>query len=192
MLPAEESSWRDWYVPLSSGELTLGQVLRSASEVAADPTDVPIIVKLVENPEFHIPGITVFNGAVNLHDHDCIHAILGRGLLSKDEAFTIGFTMGSTKRVTSTETNLYAFASKNLYPGPYRFDNSDIEVFKNATQLAAISDCEALNKISYQKYYDCSLSEIRKMLGIEENLLKAYYEIEKKRYPDSIESQRLV
>jgi hypothetical protein len=37
-----------------------------------------------------------------------------------------------------------------------------------------------------------SLRRIRKAVGLEEDLLRAYYNVEAKRYPQSVESQRLL
>ena len=37
-----------------------------------------------------------------------------------------------------------------------------------------------------------SLRRIRKAVGVEEDLLGAYYNVEAKRYPKSVESQRLL
>lgn len=36
------------------------------------------------------------------------------------------------------------------------------------------------------------LGDIRRELGIEEDLLRAYYAIEKRRYPEAMDSQRLL
>lgn len=192
MLPENNCDWRDWHIPLSQGDYTLREALDSVHQIGAGANEVPLVVRLVENPDFRMPGITIFNGSVNLHDHDCIHAILGRGLLAKDEAFTIGFTMGSTNRVTSIESGLYSFAAKYLYPPPYKFSEDDIEVFKKAVRLGAVSECLALDSVNYKEYYNFSLQEIRSQLGIEEDLLKACYRIEKKRFIHSLESQRLL
>jgi hypothetical protein len=117
---------------------------------------------------------------------------LGRGILAKDEAFVIGFTMGSTNRVTSTEENLYSFFTKYLYPKAYRFTDEDLHVFKDAVKLGFISDCQTLSEVDYSRYLEQPLGEIREDLGIETNLLQAYYTIEKRRYPKSVESQRLL
>ena len=102
-LPTKDTHWRDWHVPLAHDTFTLHEIILSAKEDQASQDDVPLIVQLVENPKFDLPWINVFNGAVNLHDHDCIHALLGRGFLPKDEAFVIGFTMGSTNRTHTFE-----------------------------------------------------------------------------------------
>ena len=66
-------------------------------------------------------------------------------------------------------------------------------VFKTtSTKLGFISDCQALAEVDYKQYLDLPLSEVRAQLGIETDLLQAYYGIEKRRYPDSFESQRLL
>jgi hypothetical protein len=188
----EEISWRDWIVPISEEVLTLRQVLGSSSHLKASQDDIPLIIQLVENPRFDIPGINLFNGAVDLQTHDCIHVILGRGMLPKDEAFVIGFTMGCTNRVTSTEEWLFSLASKYLYPGPYKFTDEDIEVFRDAVRLGFISDCEPLSEVTYGQYMDLPVGEIRERLGLEADLLKAYYRIEKQRYPDDEASRRVI
>lgn len=191
-LPTNGCSWREWYVPLHCDQFSMAQVIDSAAHMAAEPEDIPLIIQLVENPKFDIPGINIFNGAVDLFQHDCIHALLGRGLLPHDEAFTIGFTMGSTNRVTTAETRLYAMAAKYLYPGPYKFRDEDIAIFKDAVHLGYISDCIPLDSIDFKPLMDLSLAEARLAIGLETDLIAAYYGIERKRYPHSVESLRLL
>lgn len=191
-LPKLNCGWRNWHVPLAHDQFTLRETLSSAKGDKAEQVDIPLIVQLIENPKFDIPWINIFNGAVNLDDHDCIHVLLGRGFLPKDEAFVIGFTMGSTNRTTTLEQNLYALAAKYLYPGPYKFSDQDIEIFKDAVHLGYVSDCKPLNEVDYSKYMDNKIADIRTDLNIEIDLLAAYYRIEKRRYPDSVASQRLL
>lgn len=186
-----EEKVKNWFVPLSCGDKTLEQAYQELQSFGLKQDDVPYIIQIVENPQFDLPGIDIFHGAVNLQTHDYIHIILGRGLLPKDEAFVIGFTMGSTDRVTATEERLYTFFVKYLYPSAYRFTDEDIRVFKDAVRLGFISDCKPLSQIDYSPYLHSHLSEIRKALEIED-LLRAYYAIEKSRYPTSLESQRLL
>ncbi|MES9941899.1 MAG: hypothetical protein ABW104_03800 [Candidatus Thiodiazotropha sp. 6PLUC2] len=187
-----EVSWRDWIVPLSEESKTLRQILKESSHLKAGQDDIPLIIQLVENPKFDIPGIDLFNGAVDLETHDCIHVLLGRGMLPKDEAFVIGFTMGSTNRVSSTEERLFSLAAKYLYPGPYKFNEEEIEVFKDATRLGFISDCQPLSAVNYDQYMDMPVAQIRERIGLEPDLLKAYYRIEKSRYPTDKASNRLI
>jgi len=185
-------SWRDWIVPIGEDSMTLRRILESSFHLRADQDDIPLIIQLVENPKFDIPGIDLFSGAVDLHTHDCIHAVLGRGMLPKDEAFVIGFTMGSTNRVTQTEEWLFTLASKYLYPGPYKFRDEEIAVFKDAVRLGFVSDCQPLSEVDYDRYMDLPLKEIRDRIGIEVDLLKAYYRIEKRRYPGDKASGRVI
>ncbi|HEY5604394.1 MAG TPA: hypothetical protein VIM41_14935 [Gammaproteobacteria bacterium] len=185
-------SYQDWYIPFKQDTVTLRHAQQSMSLVRASQDEIPLMVQLVENPKFQVPGIRLFHGAVDLHQHDYIHIILGRGLLDKDEAFTIGFTMGSTSKVTTTEENLYALVSRYLYPEVYKFDEDAIEVFKNAVRLGYISSCAPLDEFDFEPCQDLPLQEVRARLGLEKPLILAYYEIEKARYPDARDSQRLL
>jgi hypothetical protein len=88
--------------------ITLRQAHQSMSMVRAEQEEIPSMVQLVENPKFLIPGFRLFHSAVDLLQHDYVHIILGRNFLEKDEAFTIGFTMGTTNKVSATEEKLYS------------------------------------------------------------------------------------
>lgn len=181
-----------WHIPLNSSNMTLAEGKQSLDRLGAEPEDIPLIVRLVENPRYDIPGIEIFNGATDLKAHDYIHVLLGRGLLAHDEAFVIGFTMGSTNRVSTTEEALYSFFAKYLYPKPYRFGESAVKVFRDAVKLGYISRCKRLDTVDFTNYSDMSIADARVELGIEENLLKAYYEIEKNHYPENRASARLL
>lgn len=183
---------RQWFVPISESSKTLADAFTEMEAIALPQDSIPFIVQLVENPKFDIPGIDIFSGATNLETHDYIHLLLGRGVLPKDEAFVLGFTMGSTNRVGSWEEKLYGLFSKYLYPKAYRFSDDDFHVYKDAIRLGFVSDCKPLNDVDYESLSHLTLEEARKEIGLETSLLKAYYEIEKKRYPDSYESQRLI
>mgnify|MGYP001165446687 FL=1 len=180
----------NWFVPLSTEDLTLKQAHSQLDDFGLEQEDVPLIIQLVENPKFDLPGIDIFHGATNLETHDFIHILLGRGVMIKDEAFVLGFTMGSSNRVTTTEESLFGFITKHVYPKDYRFTDEDLEIFKDAVRLGFISDCQALAKVEYTKYLDWPLNKIRDDIGIEVDLLKAYYAIEAKRYPHIKECNR--
>jgi hypothetical protein len=183
---------RRWLIPLSQGEKTLRQARAELAQLGVAQDDIPFLVQLIENPKYDLPGFDIFHGATDLATHDQIHILLGRGLLPKDEAFVIGFTMGSTDGVTQTEEALYGFFAKYLYPRSYRFSDEDLRVFRDAVRLGFVSDCTPLSDVSFDDLQDLSLSAARAKLGIEEDLLRAYYAIEKRRYPGSFESQRLL
>lgn len=177
----------DWHIPLSRDGLTLREAATDLARVGADPGDIPFMVRLAENPRFNL-----FNGAVDLRTHDYIHLILGRGLCAKDEAFVIGFTMGSTSRLSATEESLFTLVAQHLYPGIYRFTEEDVKVFRDGVRLAFVSEPEPLNRIDYVPLMDRSLAGTRRLLRIDEALLRAYYAIERQRFPHSPESRRLL
>ena len=185
-------SYKDWYIPFKREGLTLLQAYDDLQRVGAGQAEIPFIVKLVENPNLSLPGLKIFHGAVELKQHDMIHLILGRGLLEIDEAFTIGFTMGSTKKVTTTEETLFTMISQYLYPDEYKFREDAIAIFKDAVRLGSISACQPLDTVDFEPYLNTSLKDIRHAIGLEEKLILAYYEIEKARYPESVASQRLL
>jgi hypothetical protein len=182
---------RDWRIGLERSDLSLREAFDALRSIGLAQAEVPLMVKLVENPAYDLPGFDFFHGATDLRTHDMIHVLLGRGLLAKDEAFVIGFTMGSTDRVTHNEERLYGLISKYLYPKAYRFTDDDLRVFRDAVRLGYVSDCTPLHAADYAPLLDLSLEHARRALGIETELLRAYYAIEKRRYPDSPESQRL-
>jgi len=185
-------NWQDWHFPFSQDQITLRQAKDTLQVIGMKQSEVPLMIQLVENPRYDIPGFDIFHGAVDLKTHDSIHITLGRGLLPKDEAFVIGFTMGSTHRVSTHEENLYALVSKYFYPKANRFDDEAIQIFKDATKLAYISECQPLNKVDFDSYLDRPLREIRRSIGLESDLILAYFGIEKRRFPQAKESQRLL
>lgn len=183
---------RAWHLPLSQQALTLRQAHAQLSQFSLAQDDIPFLIQLVENPKYDVPGIELFSGATDLWTHDQIHMLLGRGLLPKDEAFVLGFTMGSTDQVGQVEERLFTFFTKYLYPKAYRFSDDDIRVFRDAVRLGFVSDVQRMDRIDYRALQDLPLAEARKAIGLEEDLLRAYYAIEKRRYPASFESQRLL
>lgn len=185
-------SYRDWHLPLRHDRITLRDALADMQRVGAQQGEVPLMVQLVENPRYRIPGVTIFHGAVDLRQHDCIHLALGRGLLPMDEAFTIGFTMGSTQQVSTLEEELFALISKHLYPPFYQFGDDDLRVFRDAVRLGFISGCQPLDEVDFDQYLDLTLAEMRQRIGLEADLLLAYYAIERRRYPESLASRRLL
>lgn len=182
-----------WHIPLSRDQISLRDALDDLHRSGDQQDEIPLLVQIVENPRYSLPdGLEIFHGRVDLDTHDCLHILLGRGIMPKDEAFVIGFTMGSTQDVYGMEETIYTWIAKNLYPGVYRFTEEDIEVFRDALRLGYISDCQPLDTVNFKSMMDWSLNDIRRAVGLETELLVAYYRIEKRRYPGSLESQRLL
>ena len=138
--------------------------------------------------------IGLFAGNVDLKTHDCIHVLLGRGLLPKDEAFVIGYTMGSTKKMPRWRRNLFMFCSKHLYPKAYRFGEEERFVFNMGVALGSANptDLSVAGKHLSTIWLDLPVTYLRKSFNIDVKLLKSYYKIEKELFPNSVESQRLL
>ena len=178
----------EWHHPLSKGNMLLEKVLSGMRNFKLAQEDVPLIIRLTENPNHFTSKL--FTGAVDLFTHDCIHVLLGRGLLPKDEAFVIGYTMGSSKKMKRWRRNLFMFVSKHLYPKGYKFGEEERFVFYAAVMAGGKCDAD-LSKVNFDKLTSYKVQEIRRLLGIDRETLKCYYCAEKKFFPASEESQRL-
>ena len=179
-------------VPLSDTQTTLREAYARLMAVGNPPTDVPLIIRIAENPNYHYGGLGFFKGRISLEQHDYAHIILGRGLTLMDEAFVIGFTMGSSDLVSTFEERLFAFLASRIYPKPYRFPRDGVRVYRDAVHLGYVSACQPIEDIDFTPMLDQPLGEIRQAIGLETELLEAYYAIEAKRFPNSRASRRLV
>ena len=63
--------------------VALAEAIEDMRRVGAAQAEIPLLVQLIENPRYKVPGIDLFHGRVELHQHDAIHILLGRGLLNK-------------------------------------------------------------------------------------------------------------
>ena len=150
----------NWHNSLSKSGC-LSEILAEMEEFKLNEEDVPRIIKFVENPKYKTSKI--FSGAVDLFTHDCIHVLLGRGLLAKDEY---------------------------LYPEGYKFGEEERYVFYSGVMGG--SHCKTdLTEVDFTKFLQQNIMEVREELGIDSELLKCYYCAEKKLFPNSKESQRL-
>ena len=178
----------EWHIKLNDDTFTLQQSLNQMEEFKLHQDEVPFAIQLVENPKY---DIGLFAGNVDLFTHDCIHIVLGRGLLLKDEAFVIGYTMGSTKRMSRLRRNMFMFCSKYLYPKEYKFGEEERFIF-NLGIAAGSKSGEDLSKVDFSWLLDHKIKDIRELLGVKYCLLESCYSLEEKLYPASCESQRLL
>jgi hypothetical protein len=177
----------DWNPSLSVSRKKLKSTLKEMELFKLRQENIPLIIKLVENPNYKTSKL--FGGAVDLFTHDCVHAVLGRGLLLKDEAFVIGYTMGSTKGMKRWKRNLFMFVSKYLYPEGYKFGEEERFVFNMGVKAGSLCSTD-LSQINFKKYLNKQIGTIRKELKIDVDFLKTYYNLEKMSFK-SVESKRL-
>ena len=180
-----------WHVPLFSNGKKLKTALKEMDDWRLESKDIPWIIKAIENPKSLLCEFGIFPGCVNLFSHDCIHIILGRGILPKDEAFVIGFTMGTTRRVTSIQKSIFKFVTRFLYPEGYTFGPDEHKIFEIGLRSAGSMPCPDFSKLDLTTFTRYTIKEARKRLGIDVPRLIADYTVERSRYASS-ESQRLL
>ena len=91
-----------------------------------EPSTIHRFVCLLENPKSPIS----LTGAIDLYNHDIIHFLLDSGMLTRDEAMVIGFTMGNSETTSSWVRWLFEFGARYLYPVSYRFNEYDLLEFE--------------------------------------------------------------
>ena len=91
-----------------------------------EPSTIHWFVWLLENPKSPVS----LKGAIDLYNHDIIHILLDRGMLNRDEAMVIGFTMGNSETTSSWVRWLFEFCARYLYPESYRFNEYDLLEFE--------------------------------------------------------------
>lgn len=137
-------------------------------------------------------GIDLFQGTIDKEQYEYIHIALGRGLLKMDEIFTFGFTLGSAKKGVMTEQSLNAYILKHLQPILAILDEQEVVALKEAVKLSVISSCVPLDRFAFGDWLDLPLRVLRDAIGLEYELITAYYAVEQRRYPKNKASQRLV
>ena len=187
MISPEEMA-EEWASPLSCKRRKLKTVLKEMEPFSLLPEEVPLIIRIIENPKY---DIGLFGGATTLGAHDCIHILLGRGLLVKDEAFVIGYTMGSAKTLSRWRKNLFLFFTKYLYPEGYKFKEEERFVFNMGAMAGSLCSTD-LSGVNFDAFTNNTLFSLRKELNIDVNLLRYCYEVEKRVFKDSKERQRLL
>lgn len=177
--------WNEWNPGLENGAMLVGEVYDSLP--AAPPSAIPEEVRALENPD----SPEAFPGAISLERHDCVHILIGRGLLPQDEAFVIGFTMGASKQVTKLQFEMFRNLAVNWYPEPYNFSEEDLFSFDLGFAKGQSSDAIGLEHFPFEQFMDMRVGDLRKRLGINVSQLRAAYRKEKLLLPNSRASSRL-
>lgn len=183
----EQEAWKVWLPKLDINHLTLREVY---DDLPGDPPDaISWKVKLLENPTSPF----AFIGATNLARHDCIHILLSRGLLNQDEAFVLGFTMGTNKDIASWKPWMFKKLATYFYHSPYKFSKGDAIAFDLGLEYGKKCKCMKVFDIPLEsdEYMSRTVGDLRKEFGIFIDDLKHYYSTEKLIVPDTVESKRL-
>lgn len=134
-----------------------------------EPNDISFMIWLIENPKspFHL------HGSASLKDHDAIHVLLQCGQSNDEEAFVIGFTMGTDDRIKPWEVKLFKFISRFLYPKKNRFTKQQIEIFDHGfTYGSSRNNISRIGEVDWTKRnLEVPLKEIQLDFGIMDNEL---------------------
>ena len=126
-----------------------------------EPSTIHWFVWLLENPKSPIS----LTGAIDLYNHDIIHILLDRGMLNRDEAMVIGFTMGNSETTSSRVRWLFEFCARYLYPVSYRFNEYDLLEFERGFAYGYTRSRRNIHLAKFDVKRD--IEEIRKEWGIE-------------------------
>lgn len=177
--------WNQWNPGLDLDEMTMEDVMSTLP--AAPPEAIPEEIKILENPE----SSWAFPGAISLERHDCIHILLGRGLLPEDEAFVIGFTMGAAKDIEDWQYSMFRTLAVHWYPKPYNFKEEDLYAFDLGFEKGQRSGASDLHTFPFERFMDWTVGDLRSRLGINKHQLRAAFRLEKMYRPDSPAARRL-
>jgi hypothetical protein len=150
------------------------------------PEAIHPMVRLFENPSSPI----AFEGAITLERHDILHCLLGRGLIDQDEAFVLGYTMGTSKRMNSIKKWAFKTVLAN-YPEPYRIMGSELKAYDFGVEAGSACRTDAIYDHPLESYLDQSIGEVRSRLGISKSLLMEFYSREQTAIPGTPASLRL-
>ncbi|MEZ6092590.1 MAG: hypothetical protein R3C05_32185, partial [Pirellulaceae bacterium] len=150
-------------------------------------TAIPFVVRLFENPASWIR----FRGAIDLDDHDVLHVLLGRGLQDQDEAFVLGFAMGTAKRVSWLQYRIFKTVLARLYPEPYRIPTYLLPAFDLGVECGQATGNKNLYKRSLHPLRQLSVAEARVQAGIDVDVLRSFFQREQEAVPLTVASMRL-
>ena len=180
----DDDVWRDWNPTLDNDQLTLGEVYESLS--GFPPEAIHPLVCLFENPDSPL----AFPGAASLRRHDCLHILLGRGLLGQDEAFVIGFTMG-TSEISSAQVWAFKKIAKHIYPDIYRMSSEDLVAYDLGFGYGSRHGRREIAEFPFGQNFNRPLGELRRELGLNKRNLRATYRLEQILLPNTTASRRL-
>jgi hypothetical protein len=141
------------------------QILQEKVEaISGDPPSaIPFLVRLLENPASPM----ALPGKIDLYGHDCLHILLDRGLSLYDEAFVVGFTMGTDDQTNWIHLAILKFVSSRFYPQKYRFDQEHLKVFDLGVAYGKTIKIRNLNQVDFNCYRNQSIEGVRHQLGID-------------------------
>jgi hypothetical protein len=139
------------------------RLVDALAKMKGDPSDaIPFVVRLLENPASPV----ALPGMIDLHRHDGLHLLLGRGFSLDDEAFVVGFTMGNDRRTNALHLAIFKVCSLLFYPRPYRFDRRHLPSFDAGVALGRKAKVRNINQLDFRCFEQQPLGVLREWIGI--------------------------
>lgn len=177
--------WEEWTPGLDNDSCTLREIYSLLPGNEAN--EISWIVKLLENPSSPV----ALAGAIDLFGHDCLHILLGRGLLNQDEAFVIGFTMQCASSFKERDAKIFECVGRLIYKAQYKLRDNDVLAYSIGRSYGRMSKIQDIHKVDFKALMDKKLGDIRQLLGIDTEMLQYVYQVEKDKISDTKESLRL-
>lgn len=153
--------------------VTLQRAYQTQMSGLNQPQEIPLLIWLLENPDspLRLPG------NISLLDHDCLHVLLDLGVSAAEEAFILGFTMGSDLATKWLDIFVFKLFSRYLYPRKYQFTSRDLILFDRGFHYGRSRPVKYLNRINFQDWLNSGLdlSTLRSVLGINLREIKDLY-----------------
>lgn len=132
--------------------------------------DIPTLVWLLENPASPVS----LPGKIGLFGHDRLHILLDLGISPAEEAFVVGFSMGTDLRSSWLDVQVFKLASKYLYPTKFRFSDRDLLIFDRGFQYGRNRPVKYLNLANFRYWLDSGIdvSVLRNVLAIDPQAVK--------------------
>jgi len=179
--------FEEWNPGVWNNEILLADVHKTLPGDGQE--DIPWLVWLFENPKSPI----ALPGHVDLFNHDCIHILLGRGILPQDEAFVIGFTMGNSEMTRPRHRTFFRWIAKHLYKIPYQFNDDHLKVYDLGYEAGKHTYRKNLNLCDFQHWikHNKTVGDIRSFCTLHLDKLVTWRKKEQSLIHHSVESQRL-
>ena len=127
---------------------------------------------------------------MTLERHDLIHIVVGRGLLDQDEAFVLGFTMGTASGLTAVERWLFKRILES-YPEPYRIFGKELLAYDLGVEAGRAAQVEKIYEIPLEERKSEKLADLRSEMGIDVPTLQRFFRKEQELVPGTVASCRL-
>lgn len=160
--PLDFSSQRVLRQPTQNKQLSLQEAYQAFNQPEAEAK--PFRVWLLESSRSPIglPGSTLrFN-------RDCFHILLNRSTALEDEAYVLGFMMGTAPQMGPMRLRIYKFLAQWLYPESYQFSSETLQAFSAGFDRGREPIFRNLYRLDFQGSQHLTIEYWQRHLELEE------------------------